>query len=192
MQDYPCTKDVIPRFGLKKWRSYTYSELFSFQTIQGNVENSVFQVAAMASISTSTSCGSFAAWMQVLAGFGDGINYFQRWNCRSFFLHLQSYQFIHLVHRSKVLHIFQVYIDLDYLVPWWTCSLQDVSKILDALSLWKILFRGDNDQEPYVRTVCSLMPPSTIFPVLSAGTWPLRKIRPGTLVAWARMLGQHC
>ena len=85
MQDYPCTKDVIPRFGLKKWRSYAYSELFSFQTIQGNVENSVFQVAAMASISTSTSCGSFAAWMQVLAGFGDGINYFQRWDCRSFF-----------------------------------------------------------------------------------------------------------
>lgn len=40
----------------------------------------------MASISTSTSFGSFAAWMQVLAGFGDGSNYFQRWDCRNFFL----------------------------------------------------------------------------------------------------------
>jgi hypothetical protein len=31
--------------------------------------------------------------------------------------------------------------------------------------------------------VCSLMPPSTTFPVASVGVWPLRKISPGTLVA---------
>ena len=107
--------------------------------------------------------------------------------------HLRSYLFIHLVHRRKVVHIFQIHIDFDYLLPWWTCSLQDVPEILDALSLWKNTIdsgggwrRSKNDM---FNTVCSLIPPSTIFPDLSAGIWPLKKIRPGTLVAWASVVG---
>lgn len=120
------------------------SELFSFDSsfkmIQGNTEKFSFQVVAMASISISASPGSFTAWMQVLAGFGDGINYFQkvRLSLSLGGMHLHSYLCIYFVHRRKVFHIFQIDIDFDNLLPWCTCCQQDVFEIRDALSLWKI------------------------------------------------------
>ena len=157
--------------------------------ILGNVDNSAFcfkvQVVAMASISTSTSFGSFAAWMQVLAGFGDGSNYFQRWNSLSLggafpFLPFhtprssqKSYPYL-----SNTRWLWQ---------PSPMMNLQPPRRFRDSWCIEPVenTIEGLKAQKQYVHTVCSLIPPSTIFPVLSAGVWPLRKIRPGTLVAWA-------
>jgi len=88
----------------------------------------------MASISTSTSFGSFAAWMQVRAGLGlgssceDGRGFIDQ-NPRKFGCHL----FVDLVHGAKVVHVLQVHVDLDDLVPGRASCLEDIPEVVDAL-----------------------------------------------------------
>lgn len=139
----------------------------------------------MASISTSTSLGNFAAWIHVLAGFGAGIS----WSSISCILfHITPWDtrlFVNLIHRSKVVHVFQIDVDFDYFVPRRTCGLQYITEIVDALSLYQKSSICCVQWTAKRNTVCSRMPPTTKLPFLSTGVWPLKKISPGTFVAWA-------
>ena len=72
--------------------------------------------------------------MQVLAGFGFGSSYKllrepHLANPRA----ATAYPFVHLVHPIKIVHVLEVDIDLDYLLPGCSSGSEDISQVLDAL-----------------------------------------------------------
>ena len=143
----------------------------------------------MASISISASFGSFAAWMQVLAGFGDWINYLKRWDCHFLWRSLRASPFLPW-HMLRSLQKSFPYLSNTHWL-WQPYPMMNPRPPRRFRDLWCIepvestIDEALKAQKQYVHTVCTLISPSTIFPVLSLGIWPLRKISPGTLTAWA-------